>query len=111
MRTKVVKIADKEIIVAEKRIKDFKKLSSDLSVSFKEIINTDVEGKTTDDIIAGVLNILVDKLTIIFPEITNDDIDNAYPSEIENLIGAFIEVNFTGVKKVIAPAMKSALMN
>ena len=88
MRTKVVKIADKEIIVAEKRIKDFKKLSNDLSVSFKEIINIDVEGKTTDD-----------------------DIDNAYPSEIENLIGAFIEVNFTGVKKVITPAMKSALMN
>ena len=108
MRTKVVKIADKEIIVAEKRIKDFKKLSNDLSVSFKEIINIDVEGKTTDDVITGVLNILVDKLTIIFPELTNDDIDAISKVEnVEHVDGSFetdgqIEIEN---KEVIAKVM------
>ena len=111
MRNKVVKFGDKEILVVEKRIKEFKELSTNLSMSFKEIIDMELNDKTTDDIFNTVVDILADKLTIIFPQITLEDIDNAYISEIEELIAAFIEVNFTGAKKVMSHLMMSVLKN
>ena len=96
MRNKVVKVGEKEVIIAEKRIKEFRELSSKISMSFNDIFNV-------------VVDMLEDKLTVIFPQLTTDDIDNAYMSEIEELIAAFIEVNFTGAKKVMSPLMMSAL--
>jgi len=42
---------------------------------------------------------------ILFPELTADDVKNAYPSELETLLEAFVEVNFTGIKRLIGPLM------
>lgn len=111
MRNKVVKIGDKEIFIVEKRIKEFKELSSKISMSFKEIFDMELDNKTTDEVLNVIVDTLEDKLTILFPQLTKEVIDNAYPSEIEELISAFIEVNFTGAKKVLFPLMKSVLKN
>lgn len=111
MRNKIVKVGDKEVLVVEKRIKEFRDLSEKVSLSFNEILKTDLEDKNTNDVFNTIVDMLEDKLTIIFPQLTNDDIDNAYMSEIEDLISAFIEVNFTGAKKVMSPLMMSALRN
>lgn len=109
MRNKIVKVGDKEVLIVEKRIKEFRELSTNISISFKELLNMELDNKTTDDIFNTVVDMLVDKLTIIFPQLTVEDVDNAYISEIEELIGAFLEVNFTGAKKVMSPLMMSAL--
>lgn len=109
MRNKVVKVGEKEVIIAEKRIKEFRELSSKISMSFNDILSMELDNKTTDEVFNVVVDMLEDKLTVIFPQLTTDDIDNAYMSEIEELIVAFIEVNFTGAKKVMSPLMMSAL--
>ncbi len=111
MRNKIVKVGDKEVLVVEKRIKEFRELSSNISMSFKDVLNMELDNKTTDDVFDTVVSMLEDKLTIIFPQLTVEDIDNAYMSEVEELIAAFIEVNFTGAKKVMSPLMMSVLKN
>ena len=109
MRNRVVKVGEKEVIIVEKRIKEFRELSSKISMSFNDILSMELDNKTTDEVFNVVVDMLEDKLTVIFPQLTTDDIDNAYMSEIEELIAAFIEVNFTGAKKVMSPLMMSAL--
>ncbi|PWL55291.1 MAG: hypothetical protein DBY38_02190 [Clostridium cadaveris] len=111
MRNKVVKVGEKEVIIVEKRIKEFRELSSKISMSFNDILSMELDNKTTDEVFNVLVDMLEDKLTVIFPQLTIEDIDNAYISEIEELIAAFIEVNFTGAKKVMSPLMMSVLKN
>ena len=51
-------------------------------------------------------DLLYEKLPIIFPDITEDDVKNAYMSELEALVEAFVDVNFFGLKKLIQPMLK-----
>ena len=108
MRNKVVKIGDKEVLVVEKKIKELKQLSKDISVSFNDLLKIDLDNKTTDDVFNIIFEQLEDKIAIVFPQLSNEDIENAYISEIEELLIAFIEVNFIGAKKVISQVMKLA---
>ena len=50
-------------------------------------------------------DLLYKKLPVIFPDITKDDIKNAYMSELEELIEVFVEVNFQGLKRLVGPLM------
>ena len=108
MRNRVVKVGEKEILVIEKRIKELKQLSKDISVSFNDLLKINLDNKTTDEVFNIIFEQLEDKITIIFPQLTLEDIENAYMSEIEELLIAFIEVNFIGAKKVISQVMKLA---
>lgn len=108
MKNKVVKIGDKEIIVVERRIKELKELFKNFSGSFKGFLETDLKDKTTDDVVELVISEMESKITLVFTQLTAEDIDNAYPSEISELIEAFIDINFTGAKKVISQVMKLA---
>ena len=96
MRNKVVKFGNKEILVVEKKIKELKQLAKDISVSFNDLLKIDLDNRTTDDIFNIIFEQLEDKITIIFPQLTVEDIENAYISEVEELLVAFIEVNFIG---------------
>lgn len=108
MRNKVVKVGDKEILVTEKRIKELKQLSKDISISFNDLLKTNLDNKTTDDVFNIIFEQLEDKVIILFPQLKAEDIEDAYISELEALLSAFIEVNFTGAKKVISQVMKLA---
>lgn len=108
MRNKVIKFGDKEILVVEMKIKELRELSKDISVSFNDLLKTDLENKTTDDIFNIIFEQLEKKISTIFPQLTVEDIENAYISEIEELLVTFIEVNFTGAKKIISQVMKLA---
>ena len=108
MRNKVVKVRDKEILVVEKKIKELKQLSKDISVSFNDLLKTDLDNKTTDDVFNVIFEQLEDKIIILFPQLSVEEIEDAYVSELEALLSAFIEVNFTGAKKVISQVMKLA---
>ncbi|MGL5718845.1 MAG: hypothetical protein ACRCX2_37935 [Paraclostridium sp.] len=100
MRTKNVEVAGKRILITEKTIGEIKKLSQEINVDFDSFLKTDLEGKNTTDVFGTVFELLENKITTIFPQLTNEDIDNAYVSEIESLIDGFIEVNFSMLKKV-----------
>ena len=90
------------------KIKELKQLAKDISLSFNDLLKTDLDNRTTDDIFNIIFEQLEDKITIIFPQLTVEDIENAYISEVEELLKAFIEVNFIGAKKVISQVMKLA---
>lgn len=108
MRNKIVKVGEKEVLVTEKRIKELKQLSKDLSLSFNDFLKTNLNNQTTDDVFNIIFETIEEKITVVFPQLNQDDIENAYISEIEELIGAFLEVNFIGAKKVISQVMKLA---
>ncbi|QCX32453.1 hypothetical protein FDN13_01365 [Caloramator sp. E03] len=103
MRDRIVTVAGKNISVTEKKIGELEKLTAELFPGSK--------GKIKD--IQKALNnleidwdLLYDKLPIIFPELTKDDIKNAYMSEIESLVQGFIDVNFFGIKKIANQMMR-----
>lgn len=104
-RTQKVSIAGKEIVVQERRIGELKQLVADLfpgsggklsEVDLSKLFDLEVE------------DVLYKKLPDLFPGLTAEDVDNAYMSEVEALIEAFIDVNFFGLKKLIGPLMNLA---
>lgn len=111
MRSKQVNIAGKTILIEEKRIKELKKIVNDIATSAEDVWNTKTDDKTSEDITSLVFDTIQDKLTVLFPDLTEEDIDNAYMSEIEELINTFIDVNFSGAKKGISTLVKSVLRN
>ena len=102
MRDKTISFAGKEIRVEEKKIGELEKIVADLFPESKGNINKVDLGKILEQ--AG-FDLLYKKLPSIFPEINKDDVKNAYMSELEDLVEAFIDVNFQGIKRLVKPLM------
>jgi len=103
MRNKTVDFAGKKIRVEEKRIGELEKIIADLFPESKGNIQKVDLGKLLNQ---ADFDLLYKKLPIIFPDITKDDVKNAYMSELEALVEAFVNVNFFGLKKLIQPMLK-----
>ena len=103
MRNKTVDFAGKKIRVEEKRIGEIEKIIADLFPESKGNIQKVDLSKLLEQ---ANFDLLYKKLPIIFPDITKDDVKNAYMSEIEALVEAFVNVNFFGLKKLIQPMLK-----
>lgn len=103
MRNKTVDFAGKKIRVEEKRIGELEKILADLFPESKGNIQKVDLSKLLEQ---ADFDLLYKKLPIIFPDITKDDVKNAYMSELEALIEAFVDVNFFGLKKLIQPMLK-----
>ncbi len=98
MRNKIVKFADKDINVQEKRIGELEILVRELFPATKgKLKNLD---KAMNDLEID-WDLLYKKLPVIFPDISEEDVKNAYMSELEKLIGAFVDVNFFALKQMI----------
>ena len=98
MRSKNVSIAGKNILIQEKRIKEIKELVKQFGPEIQEIWNRDIDF-TKGESIDEIFSLIEDKIVKLFDGLTEDDLENAYMSEIEELIKTFIDVNFTGAKK------------
>ena len=103
MRNKTVEFAGKKIRVEEKRIGELEKIIADLFPESKGNIQKVDLGKLLNQ---ADFDLLYKKLPVIFPDITKDDVKNAYMSELEALVEAFVNVNFFGLKKLIQPMLK-----
>lgn len=102
MRNKIVKFADKNINVQERKIGELEILVRELFPSTKgKLKNLD---KALNDLDLD-WDLLYKKLPVVFPDITEDDVKNAYMSDLEKLIGAFIDVNFFALKQLIPKLM------
>ena len=97
MRTKIVKVADKDILIQEKTIGEIKKIVNDLNIDFSKLMQTELE---KENFLNEVLLIIQDRIEILFPQLKDVDMDNVYISELESLIDGFLEVNFSMMKKV-----------
>ena len=102
MRDKTVEFAGKKIRVEEKRIGELEKIVADLFPESKGNIQKVDLNKILEQV---GFDLLYEKLPIIIPDITKDDVKNAYMSELETLVEAFIDVNFTGIKRLVRPLM------
>ena len=101
MRTKIVKVASKDILIQEKTIGEIKKIVNDLNIDFSRLLETEIE---RDNFLNEVLLIIQDRIEILFPQLKDVDMDNVYISELEALIDGFLEVNFSMMKKVFMKA-------
>ena len=102
-RNKIVTIGEKKINVQERRVGELEELTKQLFPSTKgKLKNLD---KALNDLELD-WDLLYDKIPVVFPEVTKEDVVNAYPSELENLIRAFIDVNFFGLKKLMGGLMR-----
>lgn len=102
MRNKSISFAGKEIRIEEKKIGELEKIVAEIFPESKGNINKVDLGKILEQ--AG-FDLLYKKLPSIFPEINKDDVKNAYMSELEDLVEAFIDVNFQGIKRLVKPLM------
>lgn len=105
MRSKVVSIAGKNILIEEKRIRELKKLIKQFRPELKQIWEENID-ITKDDSIDNIFSLIESKITLLFDNLTEEDIENAYMSELEELIKTFIEINFMGAKKGISLILK-----
>ena len=110
MRSKVVNIAGKNVLIEEKRIKDLKRLIKDFSPELKELWNKNIDINNADSI-DDIFSIIEEKITLIFKDLTADDIENAYMNELEELFNTFMDVNFLGAKKGISLMLKQIQKN
>jgi hypothetical protein len=102
MRNKIVKFADKDIDVKEKKIGELEILVRELFPATKgKLKNLD---KALNDLEID-WDLLYKKLPVVFPDITEDDVKNAYMSELEGLLGAFVDVNFFAIKQMLPKLM------
>jgi len=105
MRNKIIEFAGKSINVQEKKIGELEILTKELFPSTEgSLKNLD---KALNDLEID-WDLLYKKLPIVFPGITEDDVKNAYMSDLEKLIGAFIDVNFFAIKQMIPKLMALA---
>lgn len=98
MRSKNVSIAGKNILIQERRIKEIKELVKQFGPEIQEIWNRNIDF-TKGESIDEIFSLIEDKIVKLFDGLTENDLENAYMSEIEELIKTFIDVNFTGAKK------------
>ena len=102
MRNKIVKFADKDINVQERKIGELEILVRELFPATKgKLKNLD---KALNDLELD-WDLLYKKLPVVFPDITEDDVKNAYMSDLEKLIGAFVDVNFFALKQMLPKLM------
>lgn len=100
-RSETVNILDKEFEVKERTVGDLTELFSGMTVEADKVIGVD---KAQD--LGGIMqNFIGTKLTEVFPFLTEADIKELYPSEIEELVGAFWKVNFIGLTRVGKPLL------
>ena len=98
MRSKVVSIASKNILIEEKRIKELKQLIKDFSPEIKQIWEQNIDFNKEESI-DEIFSLVESKITLLFDDLKEEDIENAYMSELEELFKVFVDVNFTGAKK------------
>ena len=101
MRTKIVKVADKDILIKEKSIGEIKKIVNELNMDFSRLMATELE---KENFLNEILLIIQYRIEILFPQLNNVDMDNVYISELETLIDGFLEVNFSMMKKIFMKA-------
>ena len=101
MRTKIVKVADKDILIQEKTIGEIKKIVNELNMDFSRLMATELE---KENFLNEILLIIQDRIEILFPQLKDVDMDNVYISELESLIDGFLEVNFSMMKKIFMKA-------
>lgn len=97
MRTDNVTVAGKNIVIREMTIGDMEEhLLPKIEKAWSAIKERDV---------TGVIAELSQQSAEVFPELEGIDIRKCYPSEIEAFAEKWLEVNFSGLRRLIGPVL------
>lgn len=98
MRSKTVQIGGKTVVINEQKIKQLKdETIAKLPGAFEALQAVSIG--------AAFVEALENQVMEFFPELKNVDIEDCYPSEIEEFLEAWSDVNFTGLKRLFGPLM------
>lgn len=100
MKTKTVIINGKQFTIAEMRNKEIQQMLEKYKAEFLGAEVTGLEG-----LVSAVYEFIKTKLQEIIPGLTAEDIDNAYPSEIDEAVEAFLTLNFPLARRFGGPLM------
>lgn len=92
----------KTVVVKEKPIGQLEEL---LNKFLGSKVSEIVQVNDAEQLKSSLFGIIYDNIPELFPPITSEDVKLMYPSEIEELVDAFINVNFFGVKRLAVPLM------
>lgn len=104
MRRQSVKVAGKVVQINELRVMELKALIEKVGADF---LKTEFGAGQVDYLDAGI-RFLQNHVSVVFPDLTPEDIENAYPSEIEALVEGFVDVNFFGVRRIAGNVLEFA---
>lgn len=98
MRNKDIVINGQQITIREKKIKVLKNDTMEKLPKAFEAIQAASMG-------AELVDALQVQIKEFFPELKDIDLEDCYPSEIEEFLEAWSDVNFTGLKRLFGPLM------
>ena len=103
MRSKDIVIGGQQVTIKEKKIKTLKEETfTKLPKAFEAI-----KAASMGEELVDALQLQVKEF---FPELKDIDLEDCYPSEIEEFLEAWSDVNFTGLKRLFGPLMSLAQM-
>lgn len=105
MRIKEIEFSGKPYIIKEMKVKDLREKVVPKVLPLMEVF----KGSDTMQAALDRIPELEEKLAEVFPGLTAERIDDAYPSEIEGLVAGFIDVNFLGLKTLLGRALSLKL--
>jgi len=97
MREKQITLGDKTIIIREVTVGDLRKRV--LPAIIKTFSSFDLNAPITD--IVKEADKVLGLIPQIIPDVTTEMLENAYMSELENLVQSWIDVNFHGLKTLL----------
>ncbi len=90
------------VVIKEKTLGQLEEMLTKVAgVQVKDII----QANDIDHVKNSLMSLFTDNIPELFPPIKPEQVKSLYPSEIEELVEGFIEVNFFGVKRLAVPLM------
>lgn len=90
-----VTVNEKTIKIEEKRVFELEAMFEDMKQELQEV----QLGNDMGSALAAAVGFGKDKILAQFPQLTEDDLHNAYPSELEAVVEGFLEVNFSMLRR------------
>lgn len=96
-----ITLAGKKYTVYECKIKTLEAFAGDVARLVDALFTADKVSEAKE----AVTQLLYEKLPKLFPGITKEMIEESYPSELQELGKAFIDLHFFALKSLVSPLM------
>lgn len=101
-RSKEIILGEKTFTIYECKIKTLEKFAGEAALVVDVLFKDGSKAVEAKD---AVLELLYEQIPKLFSGITKEDIMEAYPSEIEELVQAFVDLHFFALKRLAGPLL------
>lgn len=96
-----ITLAEKKYTVYECKIKTLEAFAGDVAQVVDALFSADKVTEAKE----AAFKLLYEKMPALFPGVTKEIIEESYPSELEALATAFIDLHFFALRRLISPLM------